>query len=78
MLFEGRNYVAEARVWETMVAFHMASEHVGVERSVQAMKIHFVFPKSTRVLQTMREVRRRCTVCQACDPPTWSKKMPWL
>ena len=76
MLFEGRICVPEARVWETMVAFHMASEHVGVERSVQAMKIHFIFPTSTTLLQTMREVRRRCTVCPACDPPTWSLKMP--
>ena len=57
-------------------AHHLLHGHMGVKKLIAEMKRRYVLPTNTNLLEAATEVKRKCNVCQACEPPTWQAKGP--
>ena len=76
MISEGRICVPESRVQEVLREHHEFMGHAGVHKVVKEVYRRYALPVSVRVHEAVRAVQRGCAVCQACDPPNWSLKLP--
>ena len=50
--------------------------HIGVKRLVKELQKRYAFPPSVRIFEKVKEAKRRCVTCQACDPPNWNTSLP--
>ena len=76
MVWEGLICVPETCVAKIVRDQHTTIGHAGVKKTVSELQRRFTFPSSVRLWEAVREDRRRCVVCQACDPPNWSGDTP--
>ena len=49
---------------------------MGVKKLVAEVKRRYALPMNINLLDVATEVKRKCNVCQACEPPTWQAKGP--
>ena len=76
MVLDGRICVPELKASEVVREHHDFLGHVGVQKTFKELERRYVFPPSTKVYNLVQEVRRQCVVCQTCEPPNYSCKLP--
>ena len=64
------------RVVNLITAHHRWNAHQGEERLVPDLFLHYEFPEDIDVPETVKEIKKSCLVCQACQAPTWPLKGP--
>ena len=69
MWWEGKVCVPESRVHEVIKEYHDFMGHVGIKKVVREVDRRFAFPPSVKIHDSVREVKRVCVICQACDHP---------
>ena len=76
MLWGGLVAVPENKVGQVIRAQHEAIGHPGIRKTLREVSRRYAFPPSVRVYEAVREARRGCLTCQACEPPNWSGDAP--
>jgi hypothetical protein len=76
MYWEGRACVPEAKVYEVIRGYHEHLAHCGVTKLTGELNRRYVFPELVNLGLCVREVRKSCVVCQACDPPNFATELP--
>lgn len=76
LLWEGRICVPEDKVMEVLKSHHECTGHIGVQKMVKEVDRRYAFPPGTKLVECAKVVRQGCVVCQACEPPNWSTKLP--
>ena len=76
MLSEGRICVPETKVKSVIEIHHAQTGHPGIRKSVTELSRRYIFPPLIKLYEEVREHRRKCPVCQACEHPNWSGNSP--
>ena len=76
MIYVGRVCVPETKVHDVLKQHHEFMGHAGVKRVVEEVTRRYHFPITTKIYESVREVKRQCVTCQACEPPNWNLSLP--
>ena len=76
MVWDGRICVPESRVLEVVQGHHEIMGHAGIQKVVKEVQRRYALPVQVKVYETVRQVRRGCATCQACDAPNWRTSLP--
>ena len=76
MLWDGRICIPENLVEEVIREQHVYMGHIGIQRLANEVKRRYALPGQVKLLEVVRDVRRRCAICQACEPPNWNTSLP--
>ena len=76
LIEKGLICVPESKILHVIKTHHEKCGHPGVRKLVNELTRRYIFPLSTRLMEVVTDQRRKCLVCQGCDPPNWSGDSP--
>ena len=76
LYFEGNLCVPTGLGYKIVAAQHMISGHLGANKLVTELQTLYNFGHEPPVRELAGKIKSMCTICQACDPPSWTLKGP--
>ena len=76
LIHNGLICVPESKTLEILRDLHQQLNHAGIAKTLKEATRRYAFSPKFNLGEEVRQIRRGCLICQACDPPNWSGDTP--